>query len=71
MHKPLTSTACMSIYTDEFGDCSGCVRALNFCYRPGVDNDNDTLLTVEIRNRAGNVYSTVSRCHSAFNYGCP
>ena len=42
-------------YTDEFGDCSGCVRALNFCYRPGVDNDNDTLFTVEIRNRTGNV----------------
>ena len=42
-------------YTDEFGDCSGCIRALNLCYRPGVYKDNDTVFTLEIRNRAGNV----------------
>ena len=42
-------------HNDEFGDCSGCVRALNFCYRPS-SIDNETLFTVEIRNRTGNVY---------------
>ena len=41
-------------YTDEFGNCSGCVRALNFCYRPFAV-DNETLFTVEIRNAGGNV----------------
>ena len=35
-------------YADRFGDCSGCVRALNFCYRPHTANE--MLFTVEIRN---------------------
>ena len=35
-------------YTDEFGRCNGCVRALNFCYRPHTANE--MLFTVEIRN---------------------
>ena len=35
------------VYTDEFGmACRGCVRALNFCYRPG---NSDELMTIEIR----------------------
>ena len=41
-------------YTDEFGNCNGCVRALNFCYRPHA-GDNETLFTVEIRSEGGNV----------------
>ena len=40
-------------YTDGFGDCYGCIRALNFCYRPG-NADSETLFTVEIRNNGGN-----------------
>ena len=34
-------------YTDPFDSCHGCVRALNFCYRPGHVS-NETLFTVEI-----------------------
>ena len=37
------------IYTDQFGDCSGCVRSLRFCYRP----IGDELMTIEIRTPAG------------------
>ena len=37
------------VYTDTFGDCSGCVRAVNFCYSPRGDAATETLFTVEIR----------------------
>ena len=47
-------------YTDEFGDCSGCVRSLNLCYRPS-SIDNETLFTVGIRNGGGDVVVTLSR----------
>ena len=34
------------VYTDQFGDCHGCVRALNFCYSPNAQKE---VMTVEIR----------------------
>ena len=34
------------IYTDQFGDCHGCVRSLRFCYRPQMDE----FMTIEIKN---------------------
>ena len=37
------------IYTDQFGDCHGCVRSLRFCYQP----HSDELMTIEIRNPVG------------------
>ena len=42
------------VYNDTFGDCSGCVRAVNFCYSPRGDAATlfaatETLFTVEIR----------------------
>ena len=37
------------IYTDQFGNCSGCVRSLRFCYLP----NSDELMTIEIRNPVG------------------
>ena len=38
------------VYTDEFGmACRGCVRALNFCYRPGTF-ESEELMTIEIRS---------------------
>ena len=37
------------VYTDTFGDCSGCVRAVNFCYSPRGGAATETLFTVEIR----------------------
>ena len=40
-------------YTDEFGSCDGCVRALNFCYRPGPAG-SERLFTIDIINRGGN-----------------
>ena len=37
------------VYTDEFGkECHGCVRALNFCYRPGF-SESEELMIIEIR----------------------
>ena len=39
------------IYTDQFGNCSGCVRSLRFCYRP----NSDELMTIEIGNNGGGV----------------
>ena len=45
------------VYTDTFGDCSGCVRAVNFCYSPRRDAATlfaapETIFTVEIRRTA-------------------
>lgn len=40
-------------YYEEFGSCDGCVRALNFCYRPGPAQ-RETLFTIDILNRGGN-----------------
>ena len=34
-------------YTNQFGSCHGCVRALHFCYRLG-NVDTETLFTIEI-----------------------
>ena len=34
------------IYTDQFGNCSGCVRSLRFCYKPNMNE----LMTIEIGN---------------------
>ena len=36
------------IYNQKFGNCHGCVRALNFCYRLGGSSTNE-LMTIEIR----------------------
>ena len=41
------------VYNDTFGDCSGCVRAVNFCYSPREDAATETLFTVEIRDFTG------------------
>ena len=50
-------------YADEFGNCSGCVRALSFCYKPNLDNE--TLFAVEIRNQEnGNVMHHAVRVRS-------
>ena len=43
------------VYNDTFGDCSGCVRAVNFCYSPRGDGATETLFTVEIRKNKDKV----------------
>ena len=43
------------VYTDTFGDCSGCVRAVNFCYLPRGGAATETLFTVEIRKNNNEV----------------
>ena len=45
------------VYTDEFGDCRGCVRSIKFCYRPGSGQSED-LVTNEIRNTGNNVVAS-------------
>ena len=36
------------IYNQQFGNCHGCVRALQFCYRHGGSGTSE-LMTIEIR----------------------
>ena len=58
------------IFTNKFGNCSGCVRSLTLCYRP--HSAGDKLMTIEIRNPG--VVSTYpvtvnSSMNCAQNYG--
>ena len=45
-------------YIDEFGNCSGCVRAVTLCYRPGESASDTEELFIEIRHSNSNVERT-------------
>ena len=47
----------MYVYSDTFGNCSGCVQALTYCYLPR-SVASETLLTVEIRHSNGMVQTS-------------
>lgn len=41
-------------YTDNFGDCNGCIRGVTFCYRPAsTAATTEDIFTIEIRNNGG------------------
>ena len=45
------------IYTDNFGDCHGCVRSIKFCYRPGSGQSED-LMTIKIINNGNQMIAS-------------
>ena len=45
------------VYTDNFGACNGCIRSIEFCYRP-TSGQSEDLMTIEIRNHGNNVMAS-------------
>ena len=52
------ASAIVYVYTDEFGNCSGCVRAVTLCYRPRQNATATEELLIEIRHKNNNVQQT-------------
>ena len=53
------------VYTDNFGDCRGCVRSIRFCYRPASQSED--LVTIEIRNNENNLVASYTVTVNANN----
>ena len=54
------------VYTDTFGNCNGCVRSINFCYRPG-NAQSEELMTIEIRNNGNQMVASYTVTANAEN----